>query len=114
METATAQILQVVLGAGIGLVYGLYGFLTKRDEGEPIKTEKLARTILLFAIGGSISAVFHDDISEVAINSQVTTLAATVGLAFDMAWSYMERQTEIPETIPAEIEVENENENENE
>lgn len=87
-----AKIEQIGIGAMIGLVYGIYGFLTKHEGGESIETKKLARTVVLFAVGGAISVGIHGETSEAAISEQAAALGGTLGLAFDMAWARVKRE----------------------
>lgn len=94
-----AQLLLVLGGGAImGVVYGLYGLATKRDANEPIRPKKLVRTVVLFAIAGSIVRLAGEPVAMDTLSRTLPELTM-IGIVFDMLWSRMERAGYIPNRL---------------
>lgn len=88
---------KTLLGLTFGVLYGLYGFVTKRDPGEPFKTRKLLRTVVLWGAAGVVVAVADGTsaLERGEIEKEVASVAV-LGVAFDHAWAAARRSGWIP------------------
>lgn len=89
----------------LGLVYGLTGYVTKRDEGERLKFRKLIRTLIIWTV--SAVAVFYGGqaVSEQAVQTEAATgVGVTVAVLFDMIWSALRNRGVLPTWLTGPIE----------
>lgn len=89
MEPASL-LLAAAVGAVYGVVFALYGVITKKDPDEPVKVKKAARTTLLFAAAGVIVSTQGGQLTQSNIAQHVTEVGF-IGVVFDMAWSRLRR-----------------------
>lgn len=86
------ELLQAILvGAAFGIVYAVYGILTKRDPGEPINPRKAVRSVVLWGAAGIIVSVRRGTTLTEGNIETVVTEVAFIGIAFDMAWAGLRR-----------------------
>lgn len=81
----------IAIGSAHGLVYAVYGIITKRQSGEPLKPKKAFRTVVLFTAAGALVALRDGALAQgniVRAQSQV----AVLGILADMAYSAARRR----------------------
>lgn len=87
---------QVVIGAVAGVVFGLYGYLTKRewtqDSGfESFNYRKIGRTIVVYAAAGALVGYMGEPITEGRVEAATAT-TIVVGEVFDRLVSAIQRE----------------------
>lgn len=80
------------LGAVYGIVYAVYGIITKRESGETVNPRKAARSVILFAAAGVVVSVRQGSAPSLTAIEQTTTEVAVIGVAFDFAWSGLRKR----------------------
>lgn len=68
---------QAVIGLVAGVVFGLYGYMTKAPEGEPFDIRKISRTIAVYGAAGLLVGYTGDPITQGNVE---TATAVTVVL----------------------------------
>lgn len=84
------QISSAIIGMAYGVVFGLYGVLTKKPKDEKFDPRKITRTILVFGAAGALVSVRGGDLSPAQITS-ATAETAALGVIFDMFVSRLQR-----------------------
>ena len=91
--TPEEMAITLVIGAVYGLVFAVYGIITKKDPDEPIKPKKAVRTILLFTAAGALVAFQGNPVTPDTVQAHLADVAV-VGIVFDMAWPRIRRLLE--------------------
>lgn len=77
---APVNLIDIAIGAALGLFWGVYGFMSNRRENpeEQLDTTKLGSTLLVFGIAGAVIAARGDAVSYDEIDALVIILAPIV------------------------------------
>ena len=82
---------QIAIGVLSGVVFGLYGYLTKSEPDEPIDPKKLGRTITVYGAAGMLVGLSGDPITEEAV-VEATAVTVVLGEVFDKLVSKLNRE----------------------
>lgn len=77
---AQINLIDIAIGAALGLLWGIYGFMSNRKKNpeEELDTLKLGSTLLVFGIAGAIIAARGDAVSYDELDALVIILAPIV------------------------------------
>lgn len=84
---------QIAIGLISGVVFGLYGYLTKSKEDEPLDYKKLGSTVVVYGAAGAIVGYMGDPVTEEAI-VEMTAYTVVLGESFDKLYSKAKRSME--------------------
>ena len=87
------QATSIIVGGVMGMVYGAYGYVSKKDDGEKFKWKKLTRTMLIFVTAGILVGVSGESLGQESIEEQAASIAGA-GVIVDMAWPKLRRTWE--------------------
>ena len=82
---------QILVGLISGAVFGLYGFITKAEDGEAISPKKLGRTIVVYGFAGMLVGLSGDPVTEEAV-VEATAVTVVLGEVFDKLVSKLNRE----------------------
>lgn len=81
---------QVIIGIMLGVVFGLYGYVTKSEPDEPLNPRKVFRTAVVYGAAGAVVGLRGEPVTEAAI-VEATALTAVFGEVADKAYSRFKR-----------------------
>lgn len=96
---------QALIGVAAGVVWGLYGYFSKREWDpaagwEQFNVYKIGRTVVVWAAAGALVGYMGEPITEGRIEAATAT-TAIVGEFFDRLVSGVQRQGQKRATAPA-------------
>lgn len=81
---------QTAIGIVAGVVFGLYGYLTKADTDEGLNLRKLGRTTVIYGAAGAVVGYLGEPLTEGRIEA-ATASTVVVGEVFDKLYSRAKR-----------------------
>lgn len=68
-------VMGILVGVIAGIVFGLNGYFSKRDPGEPFNPRKAIKTIVVFGAAGAIVAFTGDPVTQGNVVAMTGTTA---------------------------------------
>lgn len=84
------MIRQALTGLLLGVLFGLYGYVTKSETDEPLDPKRVFRTAVVYGAAGLMVGLSGGPVTEQAVVEQ-TALTAVFGEMADKAYAKLKR-----------------------